>query len=438
MVRYRSGIFRHVLKFVLLSAAASAAPPGEARAGGEHELARGPVTRELVVRTAIAKSPALRAASSRKQALLAESRAEGQLPAPELMLDVWQVPLSDPARVDRAGMIMLGLRQDIPPPGSLGARADARTQAASGASAEARVQAHALARATGHAYVDYAAATFLHRLHADHVGLLERSEAAARARVAGGASLTDELMVQAENARLRVELASERTNIEASKIRLNALMARRATADIGPPVWGGMPALQQNVSALIARAERERPELRLRAAELGARRAEERAAKREALWPAFSVSALYFAPTDVMPEHGYGFATTMSLPWLWGPGRGSRDARKWEASAVSEEIAQARLGIEQDVAAALAQLQSSAERVRLLETQARPATLRLQQTARSGYIGGSASMQTLLAADRALLELEIQLIMMRAELEHAVVDLEWATGAATELTERRP
>ena len=74
MVRYRSGIFRHVLKFVLLSAAASAAPPDEARAGGEHELARGPVTRELVVRTAIAKSPALRAASSRKQALLAESR----------------------------------------------------------------------------------------------------------------------------------------------------------------------------------------------------------------------------------------------------------------------------------------------------------------------------------------------------------------------------
>ena len=436
MVRYRFGIFRQVLKLVLVSAAAAAAPPGEAR-GSESELARGPVTRELVVRTAIAKSPALRAATSRKQALLAESRAEAQLPAPELMLDVWQVPLSDPARVDRAGMIMLGLRQDIPPPGSLGARADARTKAASGASAEARVQANALARAAGHAYVDYAAATLLHRVHANHVGLLERSESAARARVAGGASLTDELMVQAENARLRVELASERTNIEAAKIRLNALMARRPTADIGPPVWGAMPVLQKNVTELIARAERERPELRVRAAELGARRAEERAAKREAWWPAFSVSALYFAPTDAMPEHGYGFATTMSLPWLWGPARNARDARRWEASAVSDEIAQARLDIEQDVAAALAQVQSSAERVRLLETEARPATARLQETARSSYVGGSAGMQSLLAADRAVLELEIQLIMMRAELEHAVVDLEWAT-AATVITERRP
>jgi hypothetical protein len=69
------------------------------------------------------------------------SRAEGQLPDPELMFQIWQVPFAHPVAFRDSQMIMAGVSQTFPAPGSLTAQAEARGHAA--AAAEAMLADHA-------------------------------------------------------------------------------------------------------------------------------------------------------------------------------------------------------------------------------------------------------------------------------------------------------
>src|SRR5690349_2146125 len=80
-----------------------------------------PLDRRAVIREALARNPALRVPERRADAVRARAKAEGTLPPPEIMGQVWQVPLSQPTAFDRQ-MIMVGVTQTFPAPGSLAAR----------------------------------------------------------------------------------------------------------------------------------------------------------------------------------------------------------------------------------------------------------------------------------------------------------------------------
>ena len=85
----------------------------------------GRLDRRLTERAVLERHPALLAEASRATALERRARAEGALPPPELMAELWQVPLKRPYAVDDAGMLMLSLRQNVPAPGARAARAEA-------------------------------------------------------------------------------------------------------------------------------------------------------------------------------------------------------------------------------------------------------------------------------------------------------------------------
>jgi outer membrane protein TolC len=403
---------------------------------------RGPLERQLLVRAVVQGHPGVRAQRFRADAARAMSESEAQLPAPEAMAEVWQIPFSRPYAIDDAGMIMLGVRQAVPAPGSRGARAQARRGEARARAAMSRVTARDVAREAGHAFVDYAESFESQRLYGENREVALRIVATAQARLAGGASLVDVAAAEAELARVESELVFERAAVESGRYRLNALLRRAPHAPLGEPVWTAPDAPRLDATRLSAAATAARPERAAAVAERDAKRGELRAREAEATWPSFSIAGLYFVPAGGMSEHAFGVSAAMSLPWLWGGARQARDAERALLKAAEQDVRQSESGIRRDVASALSVAHGAHRRLEILQSRVRPATERLAEAARAGYQSGGVALGAVLDAERRALESRMDIVDARAELEHALVDLEWAVGqdlvraAATRATRR--
>ncbi len=267
---------------------------------------------------------------ARAEARTQEGDADARLPAPELMAELWQVPLSRPYAIDDAGMLMFGLRQDFPAPGSLAAseraaRAEADAERRLGQSA-----AQAIARDVRHAYADYVAATLRERAHSSHRALAERLVSAARARGFPAALHSAELTrASFELERIEVDRAADDARIESARAEINVLVGRGPGTTLPDPREAPPETAVESLDALLSLARKRRLELAALASKARAVSAEQDQAQREATLPSFSVAALYFAPVGGM-ESGIGASASASLPWLWGPGSSRREQKRRE------------------------------------------------------------------------------------------------------------
>jgi cobalt-zinc-cadmium efflux system outer membrane protein len=389
----------------------------------------GPLTIDRAVAVALANNPGLRAAHHRvrSQTLLAE--AERKPAGPSLSLDLWQVPLARPYALDQSPMVMLALRQPIPPAGLLKRKAAALAHLADAESADRDVRAQALATAVRHAFIDYAAATARHQLHLDHQAVTDRILQLAQARQSVTGTLLDIARAETEAARALAAVATDQTTIDAARTRLNSLLARPPHAPLGPPVALPDETATADAADLITRARDQRPEHRAAASRRDAAAMELQAARRAANLPAADVGLAFFPATKVMTYNGYGVLVNLSLPWLSGQGRKRRDAAAELAAAASADLEQADLEVASEVAGALQAAQSAARRWVVLRQRALPASQRAREVALSGYEVGRADMLAMLAAEGTYVDIVVELIDVKSELDHALADLDRASGA---------
>jgi outer membrane protein TolC len=394
----------------------------------EREL-QGPLRRESVLRASVARSPAVNAAILRARASATEAGAEGSLPPPEAMAQVWQVPLARPYAVNDAQMIMIGVSQSFPAPGSLGAREAAKLREARAEEAIALGRARLVARDADHAYTDYVASVARHRVHQRHEGIAARVlDLAERRQVAGG-SLADVADAEVESARVQADVIGDAARVEAARARLNALLVRAPNAALGAPVETEPSVPAWGLDAILARARATRPELRAAEEQREAKREGARAAEREATWPSFTLGALYFAPTTPMPFHGYGLNASMSLPWLSGGASRRRDAQRQMLAAETAAERGARVDVDQDVVTAESSARAAALRLRVLRDRALPASRRGFDVAWAGYESGRIELARVMAAERTVVDIENDVVAARAELDHALAELDAAVGA---------
>ena len=387
------------------------------------------VERQKLVRVALERSPLLAASRHKVRALRADGEAEGSLPPPELMFEIWQVPFATPLSFGDAQMIQLGIKQEIPPPGSLSRKREAFEQKARVEGAQALGTERLITREVSHAFADYAEAVARHAAHTEHRSVAERMQSLAQARQAGGGSLADLAAAEVELARADVELAADESRIDGARARLNGLLGRAPDAPLGPPVDEGAMTLAESTSSLSNRASAQRPELSAARAERAANLAESEAAGREATWPAFTVGALYFPPTNVMPEHSYGVSLSARLPWLWGGARDRREAARERALASSEELENARRVIAVELASSTGQVRSETARHRALAQRVLPAAERARDTAFAGYESGRAQISAVLTAEQGVIDTRTQLAASKASLDHALIELDFISGA---------
>lgn len=388
----------------------------------------GTIDRITVIRAAVGSHPGVHAAEQRAHASGLTAASAGSLPPPEVMLQVWQVPIAKPYAIGDAGMIMVGLGQTFPAPGARGARERAGEQMANAERALAADRARLVHRDAEHAFADYVEASARHRIHIEHRKIAERTLGLARARHAGGASLTDVTQSEVELARVDADVIGDRTRVLGSRARLNALLSRDPLAPLGPPASGEPEIAAWDLAASATTAQQSRPQLHAASAERDARAEEARAATREAMLPSFNVAALYFAPVGPMPVHGYGANASMTLPWLWGEASSRRDAAKELAVAARGEARGASIPVKAEVAMADMNMRAAGLTLQALRDRALPASKRSFEATMAGYEAGRTDVLTLLTARRAVVDIESEIVVARAALDHALAELDAAVG----------
>ncbi|MBL0274980.1 MAG: TolC family protein [Anaeromyxobacter sp.] len=204
--------------------------------GPDAGLAAG-VSLEAVLERVLSRHPALHEASARTAAEQARAGAAGRLPAPALEAQLYQAPLDRPAEWGRANMLMLGVRQGLPPPGLREARARAARAVADAGREGVGARRLELAAQARKAFAAYAHAAREEEVHLQHVDLNQQIVSLARGRFeAGRMSKRDLLRTTYELARLHADVAGVEAQSRATRALLNTLMARDPDAPLGPPV----------------------------------------------------------------------------------------------------------------------------------------------------------------------------------------------------------
>jgi outer membrane protein TolC len=411
---------------------APAQAAGELRAEDERALATQP-TAELLLRLARSRSPALLEARQRAAARARRADAESALPAPRLTYEQWHIPLARPWALDEAMMIMVGLEQEIPAPGSRGARAEAVRAEAGALAAEAAAHELELARRLKRAFVDYQHVRREIALHEEHRVLAGGLVDATRSLYAAGrGSQQDVLRAELQATRLHAELLALRQHERSLRALLNSLVSRPSEAPLGepPPLVPVDGAVDR--AKLEGRIER-RPELAAAGRRVERARAERRAAERESLWPSFEAGAEWMFAPEPQPgghRHGYGVMVSMSLPWLSGRGRAEARAAAEEVRAEEQAVAAARTSARYELAEAAAHVEAARETLATLEREILPRAERAWESARSAFAAGRGGAIDVLGALDAWLEARLEHLRAQAELAGGLVDLERATGGA--------
>jgi cobalt-zinc-cadmium efflux system outer membrane protein len=386
------------------------------------------VDRRTIARAALQRNPSVSVSKQRAEAMRSSAKAEGALPSPELRGEVWQVPLSHPTALNTQ-MIMIGISQSIPAPGSLSAKEQAVAAQANEENTAAAEKARLVVRDAGRAFADYSEAVTKHRIQRSQLEVTRRLVAAAEGRHAGGGSLLDLARAQVELSRVEADLVTDATWLDGARARINALLARDPRAPLGPPAETEPMLPSLDVVALMSKARDSRPELKQAQAQREARAYASKAADIEATWPSFDLGALYFPPTTAMPYHGYGASVAMSLPWLWGTAGQKRDAEHASSRAARTNVEAVRIPVDAEVVTAEASVRGAAYRIQILRDRALPATHRSFDVARAGFESGRADLMAVLDARRAVVEVERGIAVARADLDRAMSELEAAVGA---------
>ena len=351
------------------SSLAATPASGAAQGPSDAELAA-PLDQTTVVRAAIARSPAIRVSRERARAMVSEAKAEGSLPPPEVMAQVWQVPIA--AHALDTQMIMVGVSQNFPAPGARGAREEAK-----GAEAKAE-EAMSTDRAR---QIGTGGRPCVRRLPSSRppaTGSIEPT-----GRIASTSSMSPRLDTWQGIAGRRDEGPSRvvadgsgrRDGCDArrsARAHINALLGREPGAPLGEPLEREPQLPSWDTQTLLAKAHETRPELRVAKAERDARQLTLRAAEREATWPSFTLGALYFPRRRPIRYHGYGASASVSVPWLWGGARERRTAEEQHLHAAGTNIDAARIPIDTEVVTAETNAESSAYRLQVLRDRRYP------------------------------------------------------------------
>jgi outer membrane protein TolC len=423
-----------VVALVLGSYRAMAEPPPAGPSDAQLEAS---LDRRTVLRAALQRNPAVRVSEQRARAMRASAKAEGGLPSPEVMGQVWQVPFSQPTKLD-AQMIMVGVSQNFPAPGVLSAREQSMAAQANQEEAMTGDRARMILREAGHAFSDYQESSGKHHVHRGHLLITRHLFDVAEARHAAGGSLIDVTRAQVELSRVEADVVTDATLIESARFHLNALLARDPDAPLGPPVETEPMVPSWDVPTLLAKAQASRPEFKQALAEKEAREYAVKAAEREATWPSFTVGALYFPPTTAMPFHSYGATLSMSLPWLWGAAGDRKDAEREFARAASTNVEAARIPVDAEVVTAESKARSAAYRLQVLRDRTLPASRRSFEVAQAGFESGRIDLMTVIDARRSVVDVEREIVMARSDLDHALTDLEAAVGTEIPLKPLKP
>jgi outer membrane protein, heavy metal efflux system len=249
---------------------------------------------------------------------------------------------------------------------------------------------------------------------------------AAAARYAGGTGVqADVLRAEVETARIEAAQRSLAAQTRAAEAMLNASMGRATGIPIGELEYGAPDREPPPVERLQDLAARSRPELRAGEAEVQ-RSAAEIEVMRSMYRPMATVRA---GRASTMAEGaGAMLMIGVSVPlWRSALRAGVSEARAMERMANADLNAMQRM-IEGEIASARAEVESTRETRRSLETDIIPRAQMAVNAALSAYGAGQSTLVSVVEASRALWDARSELLMAETATSLAWARLDRAAG----------
>jgi outer membrane protein, heavy metal efflux system len=384
-----------------------------------------PLTLSWALKTAREANPEVRALAAERAAAWERVPQARAFEDPTLAVQLWNFPFT---RKPGAGsMVMVQVAQPLPFPGKRDLRAEVAGASARVAGESVRMRQLELAAEVKRLYYQLWTNRAARSLNQRNSELLEQLRKTALARVsAGTGAVTDVLRLETEQARLRADLSTLRRDREALAAALNVRLGRKALAPLGEPVEDFPTEPSRSYPALLAAAERQRPDLRAAGLESG--RAESQIAlARRNRYPDFMPMLMFMQ--DIEMGSSWGATLGVGVP-IWSAakqGRAVREATE-TAAAARERQHGARLEVERQVREASASAASAAERLQLLRTQVIPRARAALEAMRADYVASREGLTALLDGRRTLQDLELELEKARAEVAMTRAELERAVG----------
>ncbi len=276
---------------------------------------------------------------------------------------------------------------------------------------------------------DYYVADRALEVDAHHRGLLEQMRESAIAQyTAGRAAQQDPLQADVELAMIDRERLMHETECKVVIAGLNGLLHRDPGAALppAPKLLAIVPDNKLEASALTETALRERPELRGQDARIRRGASSRRLADRGA-WPDVGVMASYDSMWD-LPEHRWMVGVSVDVPLA----RGRRAAARDEADAATDEarFKRERMAdeVRVEVRVAIERLAEARAVLTLYEQRMLPAVRAQVDAALAGFITDRNEFQAVIAAERGLRRVTLEIERARADVYRRIAELDRSIG----------
>jgi cobalt-zinc-cadmium efflux system outer membrane protein len=396
----------------------------EQAAGLEREP---PLPIESVVAEALKQNPEIEAARQRWQAAKQRAPQAAALDDPEAKIEFWNTP--ENLDVTRSGNTIFGLSQRFPYPGKLGLKERVAMQEAEMALSLLQAKEREVAAEVKTAYYEL---FFTHKaieVHHQQIEILKDFFAISNARFrAGKGAQVDVLKASVELSKLFNQLPVLEQQRESAKAKLNVILNRAPQSPLAEPLEPTGPRARRTLEDLQQVAIQNRPELRALDIEIAKSQTAVALAQKQ-YYPDFNVMVSRFQ--NFGARDGFGGMVTMSLPFSFWT-KPKYDAGVREATANQDSAKASYQALKNQVLFEakdlLVKTDAAEQLITLYKTTIIPQAHQTLDSARVNYQTGKVEFLTLLDAERALRDFQLEYYRTLTAFEQRMADLERAVG----------
>ncbi len=391
------------------------------------ELGSGHFSVREVVAEALAQNPEIQAMRERSRAVREMPVQAGALDDPEFKVELFNYP--ERLNPDASSNTIFGLSQRFPYPGKRGLKKSLAFKDGEVAQAQVQEKEREIAVQVKIAYYDLLLAHKAIGFHSQQIDVLKNIVEIANARFrTGKGAQVDVLKANVELSKLFNQLPVLEQQRDSATAKLNFLMNRPPDSSLGAPQEPAGMSDQPSYQELRRLALQHRPELRIFSVE-AARGQTAIALAQKQYYPDFNVMVERFQ--NFGARDGFGGMVVMSMPFSFWT-KAKYDAGVREAKARHESAKAAFHALENQVGYEVKDLlvkwETSQKVMGLYKTTIIPQARQTMESARVNYQAGKVEFLTLLDAERALRDFQLEYYRAQAAVEQRKAELERAVG----------
>ena len=399
---------------------------------GHAAFAQAPLTLPEATAEAIAKNPEIQVLQQRLEVASARAKQAPYLEDPEIALQLFAVPFSQPTNLNQADNTSVGIRQKLPFFGKLGLKEKIAQQETRVADQELQAKEREIISMVKMAYADLFMSQRSIEILREQLDIMKTIIGATESRYrVGRVTQQDVFKAQLEQSELLNQLIVAEEDSNAATVKLNTAMYRPPRTPIQVAADLTLPDLTSTAAELDELALANRPELKGAEEEITRSEKMYELADRNRKFPDFMVGWDYVRKPTEANKDRYAAMVNITIPFSpWTIGR-----RNYEVEESLAEIRAARSNRDavrnatlKQVGESLSKVQAAKRSVQLYREGLLSQAELSFRSALAAYQTGRVEFVNLLEAQRALRDARMGYYKATVSYLQNVADLERAVG----------